>query len=129
MGSEMCIRDRVYTTLIESMFNTPDYAALIQEPSPLLQPSGTSIEYAFRGNNTSGFNDDYFDGEDLDLYGNSMTEALMATEVSSLSQPEWSSSLDDIDGLRWAQIRMSFFGNTETGLTPTLSALAVAYRQ
>ncbi len=120
---------RVYTTVIEADFNTPDYAGLIQEPLPLEQPSGTSIEFAFRGDNASGNpGNDYFDGADLDLYGNSISEASDSLDLS-LSQPEWSSSLDDIDNLKWAQVRMSFFGNTETGLTPTLTSLAVAYRQ
>lgn len=118
---------RVYTTMISANGPTPDYVALVQEPNPSDQPSGTRIEFAFRGDDDTPAAD-YFDSADLDLYGNSIGETSTGTTELSLSQPEWSDSLDSIDSLQWAQVRMSFIGNTETMLTPRLSALGVAYR-
>ncbi len=118
---------RVYTTMISANASTPDYTALVQEPNAIDQPTGTRIEFAFRGDNGTPAAG-YLDSADLDLYGNSIDETSTGTMDLSISQPEWSDSLDSIDNLPWAQVRMSFIGNTETLLTPRLSALGVAYR-
>lgn len=119
---------RVYTTLISAgAGSAPDYAALVQEPNPVDQPTGTRIEFAFRGDEGNPAAA-YFDAADLDLYGNSITETSGPTGELSLAVPEWSDSIDSIDGLEWSQIRMSFIGNTQSMLTPRLSAIGVAFR-
>ena len=115
---------RMYTTLINSSESTPDYVTLVQEPRLTDQPAGTDIQYAFRGH--AGFSvpdPSYIDGEDLDVYGNDQESTTVA-----LSVPTWDADIDTIDGARFAQIRVSFFGNPDTLLTPRLSAIALAFR-
>ena len=121
---------RVYTTLIDSERSTPDYVASVQEPAPGLQPSGTEVHLAFRGNGDTGsISESYFNvpgSPGLDLYGNDVQNN--GSQEIALTVPGWSDDLDGIDGQRYAQLRISLVANAETLLVPWLSAVALAYR-
>ena len=41
----------------------------------------------------------------------------------------WSSNIDSIDGAQFLQLRISFLSNIETGLSPELSAIGIAYSE
>lgn len=138
---------RVYTVMIDSLASasntTPDYAEIVLEPDASAQPDGTSIQVAYRGHsNASGAMDPRFqDGELLSVYGDISYAPLLTPEadcapdeknppgaVFDPSVPTWSDSIDSIDGLDWSQIRLTFVGDTASGLTPSLSGLGVVYR-
>lgn len=135
---------RVYTVMLDSLQDTPDYVSLVQEPAPAAQPDGTQIQYAFRGHqddtNLGGIElDERFErGETMSVYGDISYQPLL--DIDNMCEPSdnievfnptietWSEDLDSIDGLPLAQVRMTFVGNLETELVPTLSALGLAFR-
>lgn len=135
---------RVYTVMLDSQQFIPDYTALVQEPAPSTQPSGTSVTFAYRGHEqlsdaTPGPDIRITAGETMSVYGDVSYQPLLDSdamcapsagidETYDPTQPLWMEQLDDLDGLRHAQLRITFVGNLETELTPTLSAVGLAYR-
>ncbi len=134
---------RVYTVMLDSLQTTPDYAALVQEPDPADQPDGTQIQYAYRGHLAELAGGPVLDprfrvGESMSVYGDISYQPLLniddmcnpndGIDVFDPTLPVWTEELDDIDGLRFSQLRMTFVGNLETELTPALSAVGLAYR-
>ncbi len=117
---------RVYTTMIGAGNSAPDYAAFVLEPRAEDQPSGTQIQAAFRGNKTKPA-DGYFDALLLDVYGNLIEDA-EAGDAPAINPVEWSNDLNSIDGLEYSQVRLTFVSNTQTLLSPSLSAIGMAYR-
>ncbi len=117
---------RVYTTMIGAGVTAPDYVGYVLEPRAQEQPTGTQVQVAFRGNPNKPAAG-YFDALLLDVYGNLITDAV-AGNPPSLNPAEWSSDLNSIDGLEYAQVRLTFVSNTQTLLSPRLSALAMAFR-
>jgi hypothetical protein len=102
---------RAYTVMIDSGNDLPDYAEVVLEPAPAEQPDGTSVHYA-------------------PLILPPLCEAPdpeAAPEIFDPSVPVWSEDLDDIDLLKFSQVRMTFVGNTVSGLTPSLSGFGMAY--
>ena len=61
----------------------------------------------------------------LDLYGNA-TDGSVIGFLSGDST--WKSSLSQLTGAKFFQVRISFVSNTATLLVPTLSALGFAYK-
>jgi hypothetical protein len=122
------------------------FAPHVVEPNPLDQPSDTSIQVHFRGASfltapstppewkDAGRYDPYGDGYDqsqLNLLfppaGSQAPFTLVAFPLSA--GKNWHSSLSPINGARYLQMRVSFIANAESGLTPELSALGVAFSQ
>ncbi len=131
---------RVYTVMIDSTDSMPDYAEVVLEPSPSDQPDGTSIQLAFRGHSeaVAPMDPRFLDGGQMSVYGDITytplilppdcpTDELDPPPIFDPSLPTWTDDLDDIDGLQWSQIRMTFVGNTVSGLTPSLSGIGMAY--
>ena len=136
---------RVYTVMLNSLQTTPDYVSLVQEPDPADQPDGTEIQYAYRGHlaqleGGAPLDTRFQVGESMSVYGDISYQPLLdfgdqcnpslpdAIEVFNPTLPEWSEDLDTIDGHAFAQLRMTFVGNLETELIPSLSAVGLAYR-
>lgn len=40
----------------------------------------------------------------------------------------WHDSLDDIDGARWIQVRLTFVANAVTNVTPQVAGFAIAWQ-
>jgi hypothetical protein len=118
-----------------------DYVQPVIEPAASTQPTGTSLVLAWRGDDRSGFNlaggeRDIVDASKLDVYGNVAYGLLAGSNPESsdaavfiFSQPEWSGSIDDVDGLRYIQTRFTFVSNTASQLSPTLDSYAVAFER
>jgi hypothetical protein len=41
--------------------------------------------------------------------------------------PGWRSSINQLSGIRYVQHRITFLNNTDSGLSPTLSSIGVAF--
>ena len=71
------------------------------------------------------------DAAQLDPYGtvlNRSTTPPKAIGVNYVTGGEdWLSSIGDIDGARYVQIRFSFINNVEAGVNAELSAVGLAY--
>ncbi len=104
---------------------SPNYMAPVLDPRPEDLPEGTDLTVDFRGASlVTG--DILFDAQGgLDAYGNPQG----AGAVTFVGGSTWKPSISQIDGSRFFQMRFTFVSNTETGLTPTLSALGVAFQQ
>lgn len=132
---------RAYTVMMDSGNNLPDYAEVVLEPAPSEQPDGTSVQLAYRGHAaaTGPMDPRFLDGGQLSVYGDISYAPLIlpplceapdpeaAPEIFDPSVPVWSEDLDDIDQLKYSQVRMTFVGNTVSGLTPSLSGFGMAY--
>ena len=48
--------------------------------------------------------------------------------VFTNADSSWKSTLDEVDGARFVQVRITFLGDTATSLTAALDSLALAYK-
>ncbi|MDE0914875.1 MAG: Ig-like domain-containing protein, partial [Planctomycetota bacterium] len=129
-----------------------DYSQYVLEPPIQSQPLGTSITASFRGaGNIVAGTDPIEDALTLDLYGDHYLEAITDCFPDTLEYPaiqhnndplqlntqvafynsdtSWFDDPSSIDGASYYQIRLSFMSNTETGLSPELSAFALTWSQ
>lgn len=102
--------------------NSPIYMDPVIDPKPEDQPSGTQVLIDFRGASNVTMMDGTRDALSLDTYGDGANPAFVGGQT-------WKSSISQIDGARYFQTRFTFIANTETGLTPTISAFGVAFQQ
>ncbi len=137
-----------------SALGFPDYSDPVIEPRPDQQPAGTSVTLAFRGadsvTNTDTDPDlDFEDASKYDEYGDPFnmrifldndqgtclipdddTFTVVTGDFSVTgSTVSWKKDIDEIDGSRFFQVRITFVSNTSTLLRPTLSTLAIPFRQ
>jgi hypothetical protein len=117
---------RAHTVLFNTQQADPDYAGVVIEPRSNLQPAGTQILIAFRGDDSANLpaTSQYFDGAQMDVYG----DPLNATNANLVSNFTWSSNISANDGNRYLQMRLTFVSNPLTELSPVLSGLGVAWR-
>jgi hypothetical protein len=147
---------RAHTIWLDSQSPSPDYAAPVVLPRAEDQPLGTRLVLEFRGahgfelgqvDGLLGAPVDEslfpFDAEHLDPYGElyvdlptSTPDADQRTHLGSADfpgavhfarGPEWTSDLDELDGARFVQVRLTFVGDLASGNTASLSALALAF--
>ena len=138
---------RVHTRWLHTNESDPDYLVPVLEPRPDDQPAGSSLTVDYRGSfqvnpnpgdpsKQADLNADY-----LNVYGD---EGWLASQPNPFplygplasqnpnvqfpgGDPTWKTSIDEVDGAEWLQARFTFISNTETGLTPELSAFGVAF--
>lgn len=145
---------RVHTIWIDSRLTNPDYIEPQVLPARQDQPPGTSIVVEYRGSHGFVLEDADlvldesefpFDARRLDPYGeiyldipdanmNPIRNLLGTAEfVGSVDYvtpgPEWSSSIDEMDGAQFLQMRITFVSDIETFQSPTLSAIGLAYSE
>ena len=136
---------RVHTIWIDSQVNAPTYLTPVMEPSGSNQPLGTSIDLAFRGATImSPANANIAsDGSFIDQYGNpalcvvipSMTNPCTLQVCTTNGVPgflgnnsSWRTTIQQINGAKYFQVRMTFVSNTETNLSPSLSSLGFVFK-
>jgi len=114
---------RAHTIWINSTSANPIYSPPVVEPRNEDQPLGTQIVLAYRGAGsvTAGAASD---ATKLDLYGEATDGSLITFQNGDAS---WKSSLSQLQGARWFQVRVTFVANSHTLLVPTLSALGFAF--
>jgi hypothetical protein len=68
------------------------------------------------------------DGENLDPYGDMKPLSTSTFTVNFLnSDPTWKSSLTEIPGARYVQVRMTMVTSAETGAAPELDAMGLSF--
>jgi len=115
---------RVFTVWFDSGSSSTDYFEPLVSPAPSGQPAGTEVRFAYRG--ATGFQDSMdtqFDANDIDAYG----ELKEGNAVYPDGIGAWSDDIDDVDGLRFLQVRITFLNNVDTGLSPELDSLAFPF--
>ncbi|HVS19247.1 MAG TPA: hypothetical protein VMT18_11650, partial [Planctomycetota bacterium] len=113
------------------------------EYGPMGLPPGTQVQLAYRGaSGVSSFagtpwldaalHDPYGDGytqAQLDmLYGFGTKAAIDVVEFPVDGDKGWHDSLDDIDGARWIQVRLTFVANPVTNVAPQVAGIAIAWQ-
>ncbi len=111
----------------------PEYQEPVLEPRDEDQPHGTGIELAFRGGIVIEPAAAREDAASLDLYGEFYDDpATDRWHPNPLMQLQdgglWYDDIGRIDGAPYYQVRVTFLANIESGVTPELSALAIAWR-
>lgn len=147
---------RAFSTAIDANAQPdPIYTTVVVEPSSVSQPLGTQVNLAFRGHDTviatapPGPGNQILDASFLDVYGehapvatNGLTTCtgappLLASQPTAFmntdfvftapTAPGWRSSINQLSGIRYVQHRITFLNNTDSGLSPTLSSIGVAF--
>ncbi len=137
---------RVHSIWIDSQVNSPTYLPPVLEPSAADQPLGTSVDLAFRGAtimSPAGANI-ATDATFVDAYGNpalcvvipSMTNPCTLAPCTTNGVPgflgnnsTWRSTLQQLNGAKFFQMRLTFVSNTDTNLSPSLSSLGFVFKQ
>jgi hypothetical protein len=128
------------------------FGQYVLEPPIQDQPLGTNITASFRGaGNVLAGTDPIEDALTLDLYGDHYIETITDCFPDTLEYPaiqhnddslqlntqiafynsdnSWYDNPSSIDGASYYQVRLSFTSNTQTGLSPELSAFALTWSQ
>ncbi len=137
---------RAHSIWFDSTIAAPTYLAPVVEPRDVDQPAGTRIDLAFRGaiTVTPTTANILRDSTFINPYGDPAfcpvanppagacpvnTGTCNGTVTFFQNSSTWRNSLSQLNGAKFFQYRVTFVSNTETGLTPTLSALGFAFRQ
>jgi hypothetical protein len=114
--------------------SSPSFQPAVVEPLANEQPAGTSLEIAFRGAVVAEPAEVRENATRLDIYGDHYEDPESDRSHDNemmVFLPDggaWHEDIQAIDGAPYYQVRVSFIANTESGITPELSALAVAWR-
>lgn len=133
---------RVVTRWLDTGDTNPDYLEPVIEPRAEDQPSDTTLQVHYRGVtkvNLTGLTQDEdptINVEALNIYGEEpavignklySSTTLQNPHLQFKTNDRWTLSLDSQDGAQFFQVRFTFISNTISGLSPTLSALGVAF--
>jgi len=140
---------RMHSIWLDTLMNQPTYLPPVVEPNSGTQPLGTSIDLAYRAATSmspAGANI-ATDATFVDFFGNAAlcpqaqppppAPAVCGFAVCTTNgvpgffqtNNAWRSSITQINTAKYFQVRVSFISNTDTNLSPTLSALGFAFRQ
>ena len=112
----------------------PRFRPPVVEPLPQDQASGTSVQLAFRGALAVEPAAARENALSLDLYGEHYEDPSVSRSDPNLNmslqhEGEWFEDISAIDGAPYYQVRVTFLSNAESGVTPELSALAIAWQE
>jgi len=142
--------------LTGDLFAEPSYVDPVMEPTPEVQPVGTSVTLSFRGireynekpSSCGGgtFFGMFEDASWFDTYGDVYDDECLLGGGTCVPAPDhslakenaglkwlvtgddtWKPTIDQINTAPYYQVRITFEANIFTGLTPELSALAVSW--
>jgi hypothetical protein len=132
--------NRIHSIWFDTVAFTAKYFPPVVEPPAQLQPAGTQVVIAFRGatNVTTGTGTPppSKDATKYDFYGDPVgTPFQVNFQLGPTGQPDttWKSDITKLNntvpnnGARFIQYRASLISNPDTKLTPTLSALGLAF--
>jgi hypothetical protein len=138
---------RFHTVWFDSGSAGSQYAPVVVEPAASELPNGSSVTVAFRGASqldvVGGASEppEWTDGTRIDPYGDAydqwQLDALFAPGARPFTVAHhpivddraWSDSLADLSGARFVQMRVTLTANADSGLTPEVAAIGVAYRE
>jgi hypothetical protein len=115
---------RAFTVWFDTESVAPDYLAPLVRPERAAQPIGTQVRLHYRGARSfTATMGTEVDATMLDAYG----DVSMGSVDFLQGGGGWSDSIDDVDGARYIQVRLTFLNNIETGAIPELDGLAISY--
>ncbi len=118
---------RAHTVWMDTGNTQPTYVDPVVEPDPGLQPAGTQVVIEYRG--ATGFAGPFgtmpFDGDSLNAYGDLSSASATVSFLNGIST--WANDPSDVSGAQYIQARFTFLNNIDTGLSPTLSGLGLAF--
>lgn len=133
---------RVHTRWLDSGA-AHDFTPAVVEFGGAGLPAGTQVELAYRGASvlTAVAGAPWLDAEPYDPYGDGYTghqlNLLFAPgskvpfdvlEFPVDGDKSWHDSIDDLDGARWIQVRLTFVGNAVSNVTPQVAGVAIAWQ-
>ncbi len=113
--------------------SNPIFQAAIVEPDFDEQPSGTSVEIAFRGATQAEPAEVREDANALDGYGDDYAAPGVSRDnpnpqINFLAgNSNWHSDIREIDGALYYQMRLTFISSAETGVSPEVSGVGVTW--
>jgi hypothetical protein len=115
---------RAHTIWIDTVAVAPTFAPPVVEPRT--QVDGTSVLLEFRGADgfTAEAGEEPFDAAQLTAYGDPLHG-----EVVPHGTGAWSTDIRDSNGARYLQLRFSFFNDVESGISPELDAVGIAFQE
>ncbi|MEQ1894021.1 MAG: Ig-like domain-containing protein, partial [Planctomycetota bacterium] len=116
---------RALSVWIDTGASAPDFMALQRRPEPAQQPLGTFVTIELRGATGFAAGSVSDDAQALDAYGELETGTVDYLGGSN----DWHSDLNALDGARFVQVRISFVNNLQSGASPALDSLALAFRR
>jgi hypothetical protein len=97
--------------------------ALQRRPAPADQPVGTAVVVELRGASGFAAGSVSDDAQAIDAYGE-----LETGEVDFLGgSNDWHTDFNAVDGARFVQLRIAFVNNLQSGASPSLDSLALAF--
>ncbi len=114
---------RAHTVWFDTNGTSTDFADPVLEPGVGGLPPGTEIVLAFRGADSVPL--EAFDADELDPYGE-LDPALPAV-VFFQGDDTWKESIDDVDGARYLQARVTLIGDTVANVAPSLGSLGFGF--
>ncbi|MBI1380156.1 MAG: hypothetical protein GC161_03615 [Planctomycetaceae bacterium] len=125
---------RVFTRVID-VAQGARYRALVVEPRPEAQPTGTSLQFAWRGLNGGTLLNAARNADNMDVYGNVYRElnaqgGSAVQTYQALQNQAWINgfqNLSQFGPIQFLQTRVTFISNTQTQLSPRLDSYALAY--
>src|SRR5207253_10223114 len=119
---------RVHSIWLDTGSATVQYVPPIVNPQASDQPDGTAIILAYRGATQVSNGALTTDSNSLDPYGELKTPPGGSQPSFFNNDSTWKTSLTQLNGARLFQMRITFVSNTESAVSPELSALGFAYR-
>ncbi len=123
---------RAHTAYLRALgFADPDWKGALVDVFGEL-PAGTQIELAFRGNDAPPNGaQPLADAAAMDVYGD-LAEGDLSDDLADyfgfeVSHPQWTSNLDELDGVQSVQVRISLIGNVQSFEIPRLDTLVLMY--
>jgi hypothetical protein len=102
------------------------WAAPVWLPGPTKLPSGTSVSLAYRGAvgiTGTGYND----ATNVDMYGNKPVGFTGYSVLYLNGDSSWKTSLPQLAGARFVQIRATLISNVESQIEPSITALGLTH--
>jgi hypothetical protein len=136
---------RAHTAWFDT-FQFGSYVAPVIDASSSDLPAGTQVSVAIRGATAIApiTSLAWRDARNLDAYGDSYTAAQHAALghapglvfvptflniPPAVTDGRWHASASEINGARFVQMRISFLANAETGASPSIDSLGLAFSQ
>lgn len=121
--------NRIHTIWLDTG-SASNFGPLVSSPSFNQVPAGTQMSFAFRGTTSVSPIPAAQNGNNIDPYGDSFQTTAGGTPFSATflgGDATWKSTLDQVNGARFVQVRVTMIANDLTGVVPELSALGIPF--
>jgi len=118
--------NRIHTIWLDTG-SPSQFGDLVSIPRTTEVPAGTQMSFAFRGATTITSLAAAQDGDNIDPYGNKRPKGTSFSVTFLNADPTWKSSLSELNGARYVQVRVTMISSADTGAAPELDAMGIPY--